>query len=500
MTDLINRVLGDRYKIIEPIGSGGAGRVFKGVHLKLKMNIAIKAIPKLALQATSIMGEVELLKHLQHQGLPLVYDVEEDEAHLFIIQELIVGHTLQSRLESDGPLLPSEAIVFMERLLPIVQYLHMQEPRPIIHRDIKPDNIMLSTGGGLKLIDFGIAREYKASESADTFYLGTRGYAAPEQFGRGQSDVRTDIYALGMVLYVLLTGDTAPNLPMGKITLESLNPSEKQLGLHLEKIILKATQFMPNQRYESVVAFRNELAINRFPETALLGEHSASDHPKTDTIARERGQDYKKRTIVAVQGARSGVGVTHLCLMLAFTLKKIGYTVTLVHEGSQSEYGAIYQYYEGDDRVNNQKSQSFVMDGVEITALSTEKGVGQVLAGNRDFYIVDCGTKLKSHPEWIRAHVCIGIYSSALWQMHYNQGFAELYAQFPHMTHLFSTCDGKLLDAVLKSYDWRPKKFLKIPFHGNPFKANEESMDFVETLLDLKQRKKYRFPFVGGIN
>lgn len=500
MTDLINRVLGERYKIIEPIGSGGAGMVFKGVHLKLKMNIAIKAIPKRLLQTTSIMGEVELLKQLKHQGLPLVYDVEEDADYFFIIQEMIVGHTLQSRLQKDGPLLPSEAIAFMEKLLPIVHYLHTQEPRPIIHRDIKPDNIMLSTGGGLKLIDFGIAREYKASESADTFYLGTRGYAAPEQFGRGQSDVRTDIYALGMVLYVLLTGDTEPNQPMGKIVFEDLSESEKRLGHLLEKVILKATQFIPDQRYESVVAFNTELANNRFPETVLLTEKTASSQTQIDEVARERGQDYKKRTIVAVQGARSGVGVTHLCLLLAFTLKKMGYKVTLVHEGSQSEYGAIYQYFEGDEGANNQRSQNFMMDGVEITALSVEKDVAQVLTGNRDFYIVDCGTKLKRHPEWIRAHVCIGIYSSALWQMHFNQGFSELYAQYTHRIHLFSTCDGKLLDAVLKSFEWRPKKYLKIPFQGNPFKPNDESMDFVETLLDLKQRKKYKFPFVGGIN
>lgn len=500
MNGLINRVLGDRYKIIEPIGSGGAGQVFKGVHLKLKVNIAIKAIPKVTLQTQSIMGEVELLKQLQHPGLPLVYDVEEDDHHLFIIQELIVGHTLHTRLQSDGPYTPSEAITFMERLLPIVHYLHTQEPRPIIHRDIKPDNIMLSSGGGLKLIDFGIAREYKASGSGDTFYLGTRGYAAPEQFGRGQSDVRTDIYALGMVLYVLLTGDTVPYQPMEKINFEGLTASEKRLGLHLEKVIFKATEFISENRFASIMTFRNELVINTLPETALLGDDVAFDDPKSDALARERGQDYKKRTIVAVQGAKSGVGVTHLCLMLAFTLKKMGYKVTLVHEGSQTEYGAIYQYYEGDDRENDQKTLSFVMDGVEITALSTEKGVAQTLSGNRDFYIVDCGTKLKVHQEWIRAHVCIGIYSSALWQMHYNQGFAELYAQFPHMTHLFSTCDGKLLDAVLKVFEWKPRKYLKIPFQGNPFKANEESMDFVETLLDLKQRKKYKFPFVGGNN
>lgn len=129
-----------------------------------------------------------------------------------------------------------------------LEYLHTRKP-PIIYRDMKPANVMLKPDGNIKIIDFGIAREYKDQSLADTVSLGTKGYAAPEQFGgRGQTDARTDVYCLGVTLYHLLTGQNPCEPPYEIYPIRHWNP---QLSAGLEAIIQKCTQLNPADRYQS---------------------------------------------------------------------------------------------------------------------------------------------------------------------------------------------------------------------------------------------------------
>ena len=129
-----------------------------------------------------------------------------------------------------------------------MEYLHMQDP-PIIYRDMKPANVMLQPNGHIKLIDFGIAREYKEQNVEDTVSLGTKGYAAPEQFGgKGQTDPRTDIYCLGVTLYHLVTGQNPCEPPYELYPIRHWKP---ELSAGLESIILKCTQMNPQDRYSS---------------------------------------------------------------------------------------------------------------------------------------------------------------------------------------------------------------------------------------------------------
>ncbi len=495
---VINRVLDNRYKILEPLGSGGSGTVYKGMHLKLNVLIAIKCMQKKEIETQKTIREVEILKHLKHPGLPVIYDIEEDDNHLFIIQEYIEGLTLAECIRTKGSFKPSEVIEMMRELLPVVDYLHTQRERPIIHRDIKPENVMITPKGRIKLIDFGIAREYKVSESSDTLYLGTRGYAAPEQFGRGQSDERTDIYALGMTMEVMLSGALSLSHTLVQMGGYGDDSSEIRYGVIIEDVIQKATEFEPDDRYSSIDAMSKVLFAAEFPETTLLQNQTEKliKNPVFETIQPETR--HRKRTIIGIQGAKSGVGVTHLSLMLAFSLKKMGYKATIVHEGSQVEYGSIYQYYEGNDSAEISKVKGFMMDGVEFIPFQDSQSLALLLAGNRDFYIIDCGTRAKQHQEWMRAHVRIGLYSSALWQMPFNKNFHEMYKGFPDVMHLFSPCEEKLLDAVLDEFEWRPKKYHKIPFNGNPFKANQESLSLTETILGLKKRGGFKISFGKG--
>ena len=149
-----------------------------------------------------------------------------------------------------------KVIDWARQLCNVLGYLHTQDP-PIIHRDIKPSNIMLTPDGEIKLIDFGIAREFKDQKVADTTWLGTNGYAAPEQFGgKGQTDARTDIYCLGATLYHLVTGCNPSEPPYEKKPIRIINPN---LSEGLERIILKCTREDPNERYQSVAELLYDL-------------------------------------------------------------------------------------------------------------------------------------------------------------------------------------------------------------------------------------------------
>ena len=144
---------------------------------------------------------------------------------------------------------PQETVIeWAKELAGVLEYLHMQDP-PIIYRDMKPANVMLQPNGHIKLIDFGIAREYKEQNVEDTVSLGTKGYAAPEQFGgKGQTDPRTDIYCLGVTLYHLVTGQNPCEPPYELYPIRHWKP---ELSAGLESIILKCTQMNPQDRYSS---------------------------------------------------------------------------------------------------------------------------------------------------------------------------------------------------------------------------------------------------------
>lgn len=169
------------------------------------------------------------------ENTPRIYAVVEDDSRLIIIEEYINGETLEEIVQRDGPLSESYAVQILMQLCVIVNGLHSYFP-PIIHRDLKPSNVIVSNDGIVKLLDMNAAKHYKGSSGEDTQLIGTVGYAAPEQYGFGESSVQTDIYALGVLLNNLVTGD---------IPKRSL--ATGQIG----HIVEKCTAIDPNDRYQN---------------------------------------------------------------------------------------------------------------------------------------------------------------------------------------------------------------------------------------------------------
>ncbi|MCC8049902.1 MAG: serine/threonine protein kinase [Clostridiales bacterium] len=178
---------------------------------------------------------------------PRIYELVEENGTLTVIEEYLQGQTLQELLEEHGIFSENEAIALILALAGIVQDLHHMEP-PIIHRDIKPANLILSPDQVLKLLDFNTAKFAADGENRDTVLLGTAGYAAPEQYGFGSSGLQTDIYSIGVILNVLLTGSL---------------PQEKTTDGRLAPMIKKCTEVNPRDRYADIDQFIGELLYVR---------------------------------------------------------------------------------------------------------------------------------------------------------------------------------------------------------------------------------------------
>ena len=249
----IGSVIDSKYEILKQIGSGGMSKVYLAMDIKLNKQWAVKEIVKnvedkhLDIYIKSAMDEANMMKKLDHPCLPRIVDIIDNTESIYVIMDYIEGEPLSEVLNRKEKIPQELVIKWAKELCDVLDYLHTQS-KPIIYRDMKPSNIILQPNGNIKLIDFGIAREYKEENINDTTNLGTRGYAAPEQFASGmQSDIRTDIYGLGVTMYHLVTGKNPCEPPY---EIHPIRYWDNELSTGLESIILKCTRPNPEDRFD----------------------------------------------------------------------------------------------------------------------------------------------------------------------------------------------------------------------------------------------------------
>lgn len=224
-------VLNSRYRIERTLGQGGMGAVYLATHIELGRMLAVKELrpgqdgvspsvdsgtgprfPPEVIQQFRV--EAQLLHDLRHPNLPRVYDFFEADACHYLVMDYVRGLTLQEVLRREGPLDEARVLRWTEQICTVLDYLHGQVP-PVIFRDLKPSNVIVTDGDQIKLIDFGIAKVFDrdAGEGGGTCTAArgmvSRGYSAPEQYAGG-TDARSDVYSLGATLYALLTGKIPP--------------------------------------------------------------------------------------------------------------------------------------------------------------------------------------------------------------------------------------------------------------------------------------------------
>lgn len=261
----IGSLIDGKYKILKKIGQGGMSVVYLAMNERANKTWAVKEVRKdgvLDFESVKqgLVAETDILKKLSHKHLPSIIDVIDTADSFIIIMDYVEGNSLDKALKEFGAQPQEHVIEWAKQLCDVLGYLHTREPA-IIYRDMKPANVMLtddnSEYGCVSLIDFGTAREHKASKVEDTTCLGTRGYAAPEQYGgMGQTDARTDIYCLGATIYHLVTGMNPSQPPYEILPIRQIDPS---LSSGLEKIILKCTQNNPADRYQSCAELMYDL-------------------------------------------------------------------------------------------------------------------------------------------------------------------------------------------------------------------------------------------------
>jgi serine/threonine protein kinase len=221
-----------RYEFREPIGEGGAGTVFRAFDRQTEADVAIKVLSaKLWDNPTlhrRLLVEFQAAQTLEHPNIVRAIDCQTDEETSYLVYELVEGGSLGDRIEKRGKLSEDEAIPIISQLTQALQFAH---ERRIIHRDIKPDNVLLTSAGRVKLADFGLAKDYNSGGQDITrpaSALGTPQFMAPEQFADAKTaDVRCDIYSLAATIYNMLTG----NLPFDGNTVVSIVANKEAMRL-----------------------------------------------------------------------------------------------------------------------------------------------------------------------------------------------------------------------------------------------------------------------------
>ena len=293
----LGMLIGARYNVVRLLGRGGFGAVYLATDNRFPARrVAVKEMgdaqlaPKdRALAIANFKQEADLLSRLQHGNMPAVSDFIEEGGKAYLVMDFIDGSTLEDvrRAAGGGPLDEALVMGWTLQICDVLDYLHNQ-PQPIIFRDLKPDNIMVTPANQIKLIDFGIARIFKSSATRDTNSLGSQGYAAPEQYGIEQTDARTDIYALGATLYDLLTGQV-PLLslvrkthPQSFVPPRQLNP---RLSPGVEQVILTAMAIEKSERYQSATEMARAVRQLGFAVTRNTSAMHGLSGPDAVTVA-----------------------------------------------------------------------------------------------------------------------------------------------------------------------------------------------------------------------
>lgn len=270
-------LLHKRYRIVEILGQGGMGSVYRALDENLGVEVAVKEnLFTTDEYARQFRLEAVILANLRHPNLPRVTDhFVIGEQGQYLIMDYIEGEDLRQRMERQGVITEEEAILIGAAMCDALDYLHSRKPS-IIHRDVKPGNVKITPDGRIYLVDFGLAKIVKGSQATTTGARAmTPGYSPPEQYGTARTDARTDIYSLGATLYAALTGvipEDGLARAMDNVDLTPIRKRNPRVSRRLAAAIEKAMAVRPEDRFQSALEFKEALLSSNVKTQRVEGE------------------------------------------------------------------------------------------------------------------------------------------------------------------------------------------------------------------------------------
>lgn len=347
-----SKVLGSRYELLERVGMGGMAVVYKAMDKMLNRYVAVKILREEFKENEEFIRrfkvESQAAASLSHQNIVQIYDVGEEDGLHYIVMELLEGETLKSYMNSKGGKLSRrEAMNFSMQICRALEHAHSKH---VVHRDIKPQNIVLTESGKIKVADFGIARAANntTTVSSGSYAVGSAHYLSPEQARGGYTDHRSDIYSLGVVMYEMFTGklpfdaEESISVVMKHIHEEPPAPSEinPDISSGIEAIIMRAMCKEQRLRYESateiledlVTVYQNPSAditlLNAFDESTLtppVKRTASVRHSGQRTSRKKKKRDVKKGLLIAAIG------------FFALLIAMVGFVMYLLFFGTGQE-------------------------------------------------------------------------------------------------------------------------------------------------------------------
>jgi len=305
---LINTLFDGRYRILRKLGSGGMAAVYLAEDEDLGRRVAIKILDSRYAEDDNFLErfrrEAKSAAGLSHPNIVSIYDRGESDGHAYIAMEVIEGRSLKELIKTRGPLPIAKAIDYARQILAALRFAHKNG---IVHRDIKPHNILVGPEDRLKVTDFGIARAGDAGMTETGSIMGTAHYLSPEQARRSSVTAQSDLYSVGVVLYEMLTGqvpfsgDSLPEIVMKHVTDTPRPPSTVVAGIppELDQIVLRALAKTARERYASAEEFSEDLGrvaagLPVSPETAEAATAILADMATASTRVM-RGEAPKAR-------------------------------------------------------------------------------------------------------------------------------------------------------------------------------------------------------------
>lgn len=307
-----------KYQLCRLLGRGRSGTVYLAKHRELEEYRAIKQVPKACVDYAQFRKEALILKDIRHPGIPIVYDLEEDEDFCYLIEEYLEGDSLYALVSDMGHFSKAMTVRYGIQICHLVSVLHSASPIPILYLDLQPKNLLVCDDT-VKLIDFDHAIHLEEAEHLTKRY-GTVGCAAPEQYTGEVLNRQTDIYAIGAVLYYMMTGRFPEKTPVYPL---------EGMDRYLARVIHTCLKKDPGQRYESAERLASDLeAIQEQMDKKRKG------------VFRK---DPKRSLTIAVAGAFPGAGTTHVALSLAVYFRHQG--ISALYE-ERNDSGAARQMAE----------------------------------------------------------------------------------------------------------------------------------------------------------